>query len=175
VGVGGIAIVNTAVLRRRELCSYGQFFVKDLGANGVHLLQAHLAQGFARKPDFVMFTTILEWPWATIDVHVGTPEPGQLAGATRVIQCPLLVASGKLAVQVVAEDDYDTDGVVGVQPGPHRITMCQRRAAHAPTEIEVGIWVTQTRTLEPGSRILVTDEKLSVVGALLETAEEMRL
>ncbi len=122
-----------------------------------------------------MFTTIFEWPWAAINVYVGDPEPGQLAGATRAIHCPLLVPSGKLAVQVVEEDDYNTAGVVGVQPGPYRITMCQRRASRAPKEIAVGIWVTRTRKLETRSRILVADEQLSVVGALLETAEEMRI
>lgn len=167
--------MNTLVLRRKELCSYSQFIVKDRGATGVHVLEAHQAQGFARRPDYVMFTTVLEWPWAAIDVRIGDPEPGDVAGATRAIQCPLQVGSGKLAVQVVDEDDYGAAGVIAVPPGPYRVTMCQRRSSRDPREIEIGIWATPTRTLETSSRILVADDLLSVDGALLETADEIQI
>ncbi|MBS1792803.1 MAG: hypothetical protein JSS81_03055 [Acidobacteria bacterium] len=149
--------------------AYNQFMIFDTSVKlpGNDWTDEHIRQGFARRPSSINFSTLIDFGTANVIVYKGSYILDN--SDERVIAVPFLCVSGKVRIEGPEEI---SPRIVKIEQGNYKLTVAQ--TVNRATEI-IKVYFNKLDTPLERSEIIVSDEELSTVTQIVETAEIMEL
>lgn len=147
--------------------SYGQFMVYDRSERSPGSLwtEAHVAQGFIRRPYSIGFGTILEYGRASVRIFLR--ELTDLDTYERIVRVPIELRTG--VMQIDGPEEHPTRRSVQLDAGHYQICVAQRVIDSDSEAID--IFIVPCNSAANQSQIVLADSHLTLLHELVETGD----